>query len=172
MGPQLYRCGNEVIWASTAYAATSGFNGAATLSLRKRSGGLSNALTATPWLQWGRNFIVAETAASGGSYTCTGGLQWGRNFIVAETRYATPTMSRVSALQWGRNFIVAETWLHDRGDVRGVFTLQWGRNFIVAETRRRRGNIPGHFQASMGPQLYRCGNIAPIPPNKSARSQQ
>ena len=40
-------------------------------------------------LQWGRNFIVAETsessqvAASDSKYS----LQWGRNFIVAETTY-------------------------------------------------------------------------------------
>ena len=37
--------------------------------------------------------------------------------------------------------------------------LQWGRNFIVAETRRR-SDIAGSIGlASMGPQLYRCGNM-------------
>ena len=62
-------------------------------------------------------------------------------------------------LQWGRNFIVAEmsTVKHYCGD---LIKLQWGRNFIVAEIRqgvivRRQIDI-----ASMGPQLYRCGNKA------------
>ena len=45
---------------------------------------------------------------------------------------------------------------------RGTHPLQWGRNFIVAEMCSRR---PGYnwsggrsYQASMEPQLYRCGN--------------
>ena len=36
-------------------------------------------------------------------------LQWGRNFIVAETRTVATCMSTDGELQWGRNFIVAET---------------------------------------------------------------
>ena len=38
-------------------------------------------------------------------------------------------------------------------------TLQWGRNFIVAETYGRRQAITDQPSASMGPQLYRCGNL-------------
>ncbi len=60
-------------------------------------------------------------------------------------------------LQWGRNFIVAEIGLHGYSRKVGLL-LQWGRNFIVAEM-----NIPHVLVilvacASMGPQLYRCGN--------------
>ena len=135
-------------------------------------------------LQWGRNFIVAEITriswqggmgtplASMGPqlYRCGNKspgyvmnpdddkLQWGRNFIVAETCGSATCTVWFLSLQWGRNFIVAETWLHDRGDVRGVFTLQWGRNFIVAEIRPIPNQRLRSHSASMGPQLYRCGN--------------
>ena len=108
-------------------------------------------------LQWGRNFIVAETChpwLDGGHGSR---LQWGRNFIVAETyipiiraddnidasmgpqlyRCGNWNVMRMGdhkrRLQWGRNFIVAETchpWLDGGHGSR----LQWGRNFIVAET--------------------------------------
>ena len=37
-------------------------------------------------LQWGRNFIVAETVELKDNLEAVTGLQWGRNFIVAETR--------------------------------------------------------------------------------------
>ena len=36
--------------------------------------------------------------------------------------------------------------------------LQWGRNFIVAETPGSSHGMPRYAGASMGPQLYRCGN--------------
>ena len=60
MGPQLYRCGN---FTTSLYALNTpaGFNGAATLSLRKL-GCDSTCETDRPLLQWGRNFIVAETS--------------------------------------------------------------------------------------------------------------
>ena len=61
-------------------------------------------------------------------------------------------------LQWGRNFIVAEMtdevllgWLMKE-------PLQWGRNFIVAEIALLKSHVGDLAVASMGPQLYRCGN--------------
>ena len=36
-------------------------------------------------------------------------LQWGRNFIVAETFSLETQIEYSKKLQWGRNFIVAET---------------------------------------------------------------
>ena len=36
--------------------------------------------------------------------------------------------------------------------------LQWGRNFIVAEICSRDVPLIHVIAASMGPQLYRCGN--------------
>ena len=61
-------------------------------------------------LQWGRNFIVAETFIEFGAIDLEPtSLQWGRNFIVAETWASTTSSCRLPPLQWGRNFIVAET---------------------------------------------------------------
>ena len=39
-----------------------------------------------------------------------------------------------------------------------IWQLQWGRNFIVAEIGTRREALVEAYKASMGPQLYRCGN--------------
>ena len=64
----------------------------------------------------------------------------------------------VLMLQWGRNFIVAEIINRPNALRLGEGPLQWGRNFIVAEigtAGRRAVSAP---TASMGPQLYRCGN--------------
>ena len=58
MGPQLHRCGKLLVWAI----------------IIKRSE-----------LQWGRNFIVAESTISALRAKIAAGLQWGRNFIVAES---------------------------------------------------------------------------------------
>ena len=61
-------------------------------------------------------------------------------------------------LQWGRNFIVAETRAYGIDAQAGTGTLQWGRNFIVAETLKVSFSVWLFRIASMGPQLYRCGN--------------
>ena len=90
-------------------------------------------------------------------YALESELQWGRNFIVAEI---TPTIEEwvtITELQWGRNFIVAETVMFVRS-APWTYQLQWGRNFIVAETRRGYHRPLRLYYASMGPQLYRCGN--------------
>ena len=58
MGPQLYRCGNSP-FAAAAGLMDLGFNGAATLSLRKSTTD-PNTRPLVIKLQWGRNFIVAE----------------------------------------------------------------------------------------------------------------
>ena len=59
MGPQLYRCGNNAMKIAVQESKET--------------------------LQWGRNFIVAETAVQLWQGPAYGKLQWGRNFIVAET---------------------------------------------------------------------------------------
>ena len=130
MEPQLYRCGNLV--SDPKVGAMTCFNGAATLSLRKFDPGLMQELY--DWaLQWGRNFIVAEMGGGVYSNRFTFVLQWGRNFIVAEINQRTSERS-------------------------GNPQLQWGRNFIVAEIRSRPYAGTLRLGASMGPQLYRCGN--------------
>ena len=141
MGPQLYRCGNTDAGATPAVGIK---------------------------LQWGRNFIVAETVILQTITEARHPLQWGRNFIVAETRRAPATCTPCQRLQWGRNFIVAETkrWRTAKSRRRKCFNgaatlslrkltprlrhaiitglLQWGRNFIVAETRTTTTTLPGY----------------------------
>ena len=108
MGPQLYRCGNGQDVPVNGPGERRCFNGAATLSLRKLDI-LRQHRPRDIWLQWGRNFIVAETSHSGHCRPYQPMLQWGRNFIVAETQYNEITLYLGGLLQWGRNFIVAET---------------------------------------------------------------
>ena len=209
MGPQLYRCGNACFrrapslcacalqWgrnfivaethgkrdaaATTPYTS---FNGAATLSLRKqatarrsvhhaerqasmgpqlyRCGNVGRACPTTRiciMLQWGRNFIVAETLI-----TCTHDnpeqtmLQWGLNFIVAETHLCgVDAIRRVDWLQWGRNFIVAETWILSAGSLKHRFASMGPQLYRCGNSAVNRCGLCRR-RASMGPQLYRCGN--------------
>ena len=133
MGPQLYRCGNSGHTASGPTSRRS-FNGAATLSLRKLTSFLIGSYGLVV-LQWGRNFIVAETTQR----PC-----WLRN----RTRFngaATLSLRKPAPVP-------------DALPVLG--TLQWDRNFIVAETLGRVPHPHHDHYASMGPQLYRCGNQA------------
>ena len=131
MGPQLYRCGNA-----------------------RSSGSLSTGMS---WLQWGRNFIVAETEDIEQmklqilqSFNGAATLSLRKHDMAADdkTKAAAsmgPQLYRcgntgsayprgtTSKLQWGRNFIVAETRLALCCCICKA-GLQWGRNFIVAET--------------------------------------
>ena len=158
MGPQLYRCGNPMR-LMTMPMMTPCFNGAATLSLRKLMSPLA-ALASMDLLQWGRNFIVAETVWRRASPRGIDMLQWGRNFIVAETVWRRASPRGIDMLQWGRNFIVAET---------RVILLEMGNQHIRfngAATLSLRKLLDTRLEpvsvdtASMGPQLYRCGNMA------------
>ena len=136
------------------------------------------------WLQWGRNFIVAEIrlpwpgTSSGGSasmgpqlYRCGNSL-WYTILVYQDLASMGPQLYRcgnvaeirhlredIDMLQWGRNFIVAEIRHHAR-HWNANFGLQWGRNFIVAEMRSRPPEPQADSPASMGPQLYRCGNLS------------
>ena len=159
MGPQLYRCGNIVTWLTSSSMGTvlqwgrnfivaetrhrsldalrgdPRFNGAATLSLRKHvlgAGGVEQGILASmgPQLYRCGNIVTWLTSSSMGTV-----LQWGRNFIVAETRHRS-----LDAL---------------RGDPRfnGAATLSLRKHVLGA------GGVEQGILASMGPQLYRCGNL-------------
>ena len=101
MGPQLYRCGDSIqdVWSDVVFAL----------------------------LQWGRNFIVAETYQNAGFKGEYHALQWGRNFIVAETTQTPPICFN------------------------GAATLSLRRSQVKVDANVR-------YHASMGPQLYRCGD--------------
>ena len=113
----------------------------------------------TPYLQWGRNMIVAEGKEPARAIVARVGpsmgpqhdscgrvratepvstnsiLQWGRNMIVAEGVRALVIQRHELILQWGRNMIVAEGALALPLPVI-IRCLQWGRNMIVAEGSR------------------------------------
>ena len=131
MEPQLYRCGNVPASSDTRFLPTA--------------------------LQWSRNFIVAEILRSLISVGSGWSLQWSRNFIVAEIMSPAAATTATPTLQWSRNFIVAEmiTWASPLDQ---ISMLQWSRNFIVAEMNQAANNHGGPYNASMEPQLYRCGN--------------
>ena len=159
-----------------------GFNGAATLSLRKCAGQAIRP-TGGCTLQWGRNFIVAEigercqgpgscrTASMGPQLYRCGNLPPQPAYFYAVDASMGPQLYRCgnvvsslshananAPLQWGRNFIVAEIdSVRDAMHIIGL-ALQWGRNFIVAEIQITIKLESPDGTASMGPQLYRCGN--------------
>ena len=134
-----------------------GFNGAATLSLRKSGRrrqyyasadsasmgpqlyrcGNYKFLTVAPAnnkkLQWGRNFIVAEMAPPGPGSARLLWLQWGATLSLRKYGLSPQLCIDHIKLQWGRNFIVAEIWTMPAGVLMCWSLLQWGRNFIVAE---------------------------------------
>ena len=122
MGPQLYRCGNS---ASNPEPPSYNlrFNGAATLSLRKFPTIWSETQnTSRVSLQWGRNFIVAETGSlrvclPRSSMFCFNGAA---TLSLRKPAFTlTPSFIAVYAvLQWGRNFIVAEILEDDSRRIR------------------------------------------------------
>ena len=163
MGPQLYRCGNlnEQRNSKVRYLR---FNGAATLSLRKFCSLLYTQSSHIP-LQWGRNFIVAEmrnllslargvTLASMGPqlYRC------GNPLPLIEVA------KKWDMLQWGRNFIVAEIRPFRRTRQRARRSFNGAATLSLRKSGSATGEHRGSGTASMGPQLYRCGNgtLGPI----------
>ena len=161
MGPQLYRCGNRLRRCLLA-SKWQCFNGAATLSLRKQPDDPAGSPPDHSF-NGAATLSLRKLHAEEELPIRFRVLQWGRNFIVAETVYAAKYGRMEIKLQWGRNFIVAETRMLNQFSAI-IYMLQWGRNFIVAETRPRPARASGGSVASMGPQLYRCGNgtLGPI----------
>jgi len=75
---------------------------------------------------------------------------------------------RYAPLQWGHAFSGVET--RQFGSVEhGAVLLQWGHAFSGVETRQKTVRILEHFDASMGPRLFRRGN-RPHQISLSARS--
>ena len=143
--------------AACANPRRRGFNGAATLSLRKpviavgrdvEFGRFNGAATLSLRKHSGRNRGITSIFM----------LQWGRNFIVAETSRPSSMSCSVVSLQWGRNFIVAETAAVVDAD--GVGTeASMGPQLYRCGNEHPQDGAHLHYGASMGPQLYRCGNI-------------
>ena len=113
---------------------TASFNGAATLSLRK--------LTSRGLL------ILSDYSFNGAATLSLRKNLWCRGLdelLCCFNGAATLSLRKLVAISRRRARVVV---------------LQWGRNFIVAETRRNNAHHWRKCAASMGPQLYRCGNGA------------
>ena len=168
-GIHLYRCFNGAATLSLRKRQGTGFvpntrscfNGAATLSLRKREGyllcGVRNMdASMGPQLYRCGNlrgfFNPISTLVDGFNGAATLSLRkrdrsCGSLGTSACFNGAATLSLRKRAARW--------IWAHSP-------VLQWGRNFIVAETIHI---TPIHYHcrfASMGPQLYRCGNMTLI----------
>ena len=85
-------------------------------------------------------------------------LQWGRNFIVAETVLAGLRPKRSAKLQWGRNFIVAETPCTSTTGRTASTRFNGAATLSLRKPVQQHQEQRIHHPASMGPQLYRCGN--------------
>ena len=133
MGPQLVRCGKP--W----------------LGMLKQS--------ASEKLQWGRNLFVAERCSAGMvpylPLIASMGPQLVRCGKVVSHASKRPAGK---TLQWGRNLFVAESGKRPRF-LRRPQPLQWGRNLFVAERWVEGFGFAALAQASMGPQLVRCGKL-------------
>ena len=136
----------------------SGFNGAATLSLRKCTVPAPDVYLAAP-LQWGRNFIVAEirrecpieetvVAASMGPqlYRCGNGIPGQASQGAAACASMGPQLYRCG------NLCTLQSSQTSASCFNGAATLSLRKFVAVTQSLFR------HI-ASMGPQLYRCGNV-------------
>ena len=158
MGPQLYRCGNFAGKRKRA-ENPSCFNGAATLSLRKcewatlinsgRNRGFNGAATLSL-----RKCLKIQILNSSADSICFNGAA---TLSLRKSIVLLDEINTLSPLQWGRNFIVAEISALPPSVIPAA-SLQWGRNFIVAEIESNEVVRDLLALASMGPQLYRCGN--------------
>ena len=133
MGPQLYGCGNkntDQIWRKK----TGSFNGAATLRLRKSSA-IPLDTPATTWLQWGRNFTVAEIGNLGNNI-------------------APPSTASMGPQLYGcGNSTILNIINHPIKASMGPQLYGCGNTYVTPI--REFVTL-----ASMGPQLYGCGNSA------------
>ena len=105
------------------------FNGAATLSLRKPFQACNHPVQ-YPLLQWGRNFIVAETTCllTPFTMTCFNGAAT-LSLRKLEEPFQRESFNGAATLSL-RKHLQTSCMLQERNEP----LLQWGRNFIVAET--------------------------------------
>ena len=133
MGPQLYRCGNAAVYTHLP------------LSLSASMG---------PQLYRCGNYLVLGICEAVG-----GELQWGRNFIVAEMKATVTTDNHDSIRFNGAATLSLRKYGLKRSPLYDI-----GLGFNGAATLSLRKYAPPqhhtiHNHASMGPQLYRCGNV-------------
>ncbi len=89
-------------------------------------------------------------------------LQWGRNFIVAEISQEKNYQEAQTLLQWGRNFIVAEIHTASYAKIALLNRFNGAATLSLRKYPVSLGPVRATCRASMGPQLYRCGNYFEI----------
>ena len=155
MGPQLCSCGNaHHMYASRVRGF--GFNGAATLQLRKLSGRTRKKVARRRFngaatLQLRKRRAKRDEGAREQSFNGAATLQLRKPAYAARYRLHSLGFNGAATLQ-----------LRKQGNQREyaecLAALQWGRNFAVAETNVRNKTLFFICSASMGPQLCSCGN--------------
>ena len=157
MGPQLYRCGN--CWLCPVASQPARASMGPQLYRCGNENIPADARSALQQLQWGRNFIVAEILPARLRGPTNTSFNGAATLSLRKPGFQVLNDGYVLPLQWGRNFIVAET---------GCSGIGFGRvvGASMGPQLYRCGNYclpcwqgcPKTY-ASMGPQLYRCGNV-------------
>ena len=152
----------EMYAANTAYTADKGFNGAATLSLRKCDAYHAESRRMFGGFNGAATLSLRKFPAPGPTYPMGHLLQWGRNFIVAEIilpdsiPHSRPLRFNGAATLSLRKSIPRMPLPTKSSCFNGAATLslrKYGTHGLPAPL----------YQASMGPQLYRCGNAEEDP---------
>ena len=159
MGPQLYRCGNGQPQHEQR-ASLVCFNGAATLSLRKRDVRLARKPANRSSFNGAATLSLRKRRRGAWRRCSRPCFNGAATLSLRKLRIVSICSFNCGLLQWGRNFIVAET--------SGVpFFLRVGPGASMGPQLYHCGNADvkaparPHVPASMGPQLYRCGNSEP-----------
>ena len=159
------------------------FNGAATLSLRKQHGVTCSAPCRWKSFNGAATLSLRKLSSMLLSPSRILSLQWGRNFIVAETAWQWPRVASSDAgfngaatLSLRKRSDSPESMRRHNPSFNGAATLSLrkpsvhirhgdvckGFNGAATLSLRKRvwpqGLLGGVNLASMGPQLYRCGN--------------
>ena len=85
-------------------------------------------------------------------------LQWGRNFIVAEILAAPPLLSWRHVRFNGAATLSLRKSMVYYGSINGTTSFNGAATLSLRKSIRRLLALVAALAASMGPQLYRCGN--------------
>ena len=132
MGPRLFRRGNRINAAQSSH-----------------TGGIFNGATSFQTWKWENS----EANRSGKNT-----LQWGHVFSDVEIEITVGGVSHGAALQWGHVFSDVEMLQRLLGVLRRC-ELQWGHVFSDVEIASRMMGCRRRCMASMGPRLFRRGNV-------------
>ena len=137
------------------------FNGAATLSLRKLPLELCH-LTLTLELQWGRNFIVAETGCLPDLCRCHApGFNGAATLSLRKWRPAQNACLSLSCASMGPQLYRCGNSSSRRPRANGTCSFNGAATLSLRKWLDQFCDDHSVDVASMGPQLYRCGNYRP-----------